>query len=78
MQPLDGSPHTAPTPCNPPQALWQAWQAAHEGRRGSNGGGRRPVAAAALRQLEARGLEPESGLTFAAAVEAELRLYGME
>ena len=69
---LDGSPHTAALPANrnPPTALWQAWQRVHEAR-----GGRRP-SAAALRELEARGLAEGSGLSWAAAVDAELQLYG--
>lgn len=71
--PLDGSPHTAAAPArrNPPHALWQAWQAAYEGRHG--GRGRRP-SQAALRELEARGLEAGGGLTWAVAVDEELRL----
>lgn len=71
---LDGSPHTAAAPArrNPPHALWQAWQAAYEGRHGG-GGGKRP-AQAALRELEARGLEAGGGLTWAAAVEEEMQL----
>lgn len=69
-----GSAHTAALPArrNPPHALWQAWQAVYEGR---HGGGSKP-SQAALRELEQRGLDASCGLTFAAAVEEELRLYG--
>lgn len=72
--PLDGSTHTAALPAarNPPTALWQAWQRTYEQK-----GGRRP-AAAALRELEERGLAEDGGsaLSWATAVEEELRLYG--
>lgn len=73
---LDGSPHTAAKPAarNPPHALWQAWQAAYEQR---HGGGSKP-AAEAVRELEARCLDPQSSMTFAAAVGEEMRLYGRE
>jgi len=71
-EPLDGSPATvaAPAPRNPPHQLWQRWQGVYERR-----GAKKPPAAA-LRELEAQGLDPAGGLTFAAAVEEELRLYG--
>lgn len=71
--PLDGSPHTAALPAarNPPTALWQAWQRACEQK-----GGRGRPPAATLRELEARGLADGSSLSWAAAVEEELRLYG--
>ena len=70
--PVQASPYTAAQPArrNPPHALWKAWRSVHESR-----GGGKP-AAAALRDLEARGLDPGSSLTFAAAVEEEMRLYG--
>lgn len=71
QQQLDGSPHTTALPAkrNLPHPLWQAWQAVYERR-----GGVKPPPAA-LQELEARGLSPASGLTWAAAVEEELRLY---
>lgn len=71
---LDGSPHTlaAPAPINPPHVLWQAWQAVYEGR----GGGSKKPSQAALRELEARGMNAGGGLTWAAAVAEELQLYG--
>ena len=69
-----GSAHTAALPArrNPPHALWQAWQAVYEGR---HGGGSKPFKAA-LQELEQRGLDASSGLSFADAVDEELRLYG--
>lgn len=69
-----GSDHTVARPArrNPPHPLWQAWQAVHEGRHGR---GTKP-SQAALRELEQRGLDASSSLTFADAVDEELRLYG--
>ena len=69
------SPHTAaaPAPRNPPHALWRAWQAVYEAR--AIGKASKP-SQAALRELEARGLEGATGISFAAAVEEEMRLYG--
>lgn len=69
-----GSDHTVARPArrNPPHALWQAWQAVYEGR---HGGGTKP-SQAALQELEQRGLDAGSRLTFADAVDEELRLYG--
>jgi secernin len=66
------SPHTAATPAprNSPHALWHAWQAVNETRGGFK------TSQAALQELEVRGLEGTAGLSFAAAVAEELRLYG--
>lgn len=77
QQQQPGSPYTVAAPArrNPPHRLWQAWQAAYEGRGSADGSSTRP-ALSALRDLEARGTDPEGGLTFRAAVEEEMRLYG--
>ena len=67
-----GSPYTVAgtAPRNPSHPLWRAWQSTYEKR----GGSRPPLDA--LQELEARGLDPSGGLSFAKAVEEEMRLYG--
>ncbi|GAB4817219.1 hypothetical protein N2152v2_004265 [Parachlorella kessleri] len=67
-----GSPYTGAQAAarNPPHPLWLAWQSVYEKR----GGSKPPLEA--LQELEERGLDCSGGLSFAKAVEEEMRLYG--
>ena len=68
-----------PAAHNPSHPLWQAWQAANEGRRhrGGSSSSRNSSSAlsGALHKLELQGLEQEGGLSWATAVELEMGLY---